>query len=685
MLLRSLPQLAAILLSSFSLVYAETRNGNPDGEGSETIDGVPVNQLPAQKAKLNAQAVQDRTGWTVTADSWQGGNEPQNVLDGNANTFWHSEWNPNNAPMPHQITVDMQSSRYVNGLTYQPRQDGNQNGNWGQHKIYLSNDGNNFGDPVAIGTFKNDQQTKNVAFASTYARYLRVTILTEANGNPWASCAELNILSAPGPPPNPAGVGSWGPTIDLPLVAVAIALLHDTLKVLIWSSYLASTFTGGNGGMTVTASYDPASQTVTQRIVTNTDHDMFCPGLSLDFGGKVFVTGGNDNTRCSYYDPPFDQWLHCPDMNIGRGYQAQTTISDGRTFVIGGSWSGGQGGKNGELYSPNGNTWYPLPGCPVGPMLTADNGGVFRADNHGWLFAWSDRTVFQAGPSSAMNWYGTDGQGSQAGAGFRANDGDSMNGNAVMYDCLASKILTVGGAANYQGAPDASANAHIITLGNSFQNPQVQQINPMWYQRAFHNSVILPDGQVFITGGQVTPQPFSDDTAQYTSELWNPNGFHFYKTAPQPIPRTYHSTAILLPDATVFTAGGGLCGEDCATNHYDAQIFYPPYMYNADGSRNNNRPVITNAPDTITLGSNIQITFNQAISHVAFMRFGSATHTVDTDQRRAPIWPSSINGNTYTFGISADPGRMLPGYWMIFAITQQGVPSNAVQCRIALP
>lgn len=683
MLLRSLPQLAAILFSSFSLVYADPRNGQPDSEGVDKIDGVPVSSLQNGKAKLSAQAIQDRTGWTVTADSWQGGNEPQNVLDGNANTFWHTQWNPNNAAMPHQITIDMKSSRYVNGMTYQPRQDGNWNGNWGQHKIYLSNDGNNFGAPVAIGTFKNDQQTKNVVFASTNARYMKVVILTEGNGNPWASCAEINILSAPGPPPNPSGVGSWGPTINTPLVAVAVALLHDTMKVMMWSSYLASTFTGGNGGLTVTASYDSAAQIVTQRIVTNTNHDMFCPGLSLDFGGKVFVTGGNDNARASFYDPPFDQWYSYPNMLIGRGYQSQTTISDGRTFVIGGSWSGGQGGKNGELYSPNANTWYPLPGCPVGPMLTADNDGVFRADNHGWLFAWKDKTVFQAGPSKQMNWYGTAGQGSQAGAGFRANDDHSMNGNAVMYDCLAGKILTLGGAPNYQGNPDATANAHIITLGNSFQNPQVQKINPMWYPRAFHNSVVLPDGRVFITGGQLNPQPFSDAGAQYTSELWNPNGFNFFKTAPQPIPRTYHSTAILLPDATVFTAGGGLCGENCATNHYDAQIYYPPYLFNGDGSRAN-RPVITNIPNVGNLGKTIQISCSSPISYFSLVRFGSSTHTVNTDQRRAPIFPSGNNGNTYNVFIPADAGKLIPGYYLVFAIFSNGVPSVAKQIRIAL-
>ena len=53
--------------------------------------------------------------------------------------------------------------------------------------------------------------------------------------------------------------------------------------------------------------------------------------------------------------------------------------------------------------------------------------------------------------------------------------------------------------------------------------------------------------------------------------------------ASQPEPRNYHSVAVLLPDGTVFSGGGGLCGS-CATNHPDGQIFYPPYLFNADGS-----------------------------------------------------------------------------------------------------
>ena len=47
-----------------------------------------------------------RTGWTVTADSFQAGNEPQNVLDGDSSTIWHTRYTPEIAPLPHYIQLD---------------------------------------------------------------------------------------------------------------------------------------------------------------------------------------------------------------------------------------------------------------------------------------------------------------------------------------------------------------------------------------------------------------------------------------------------------------------------------------------------------------------------------------------------------------------------------------------------
>jgi galactose oxidase len=501
---------------------------------------------------------------------------------------------------------------------------------------------------------------------------------------PGTSAAEINVYAAASytPPPNPNGVGQWGPTIDFPLVPVAAAVEPNTGKVLTWSAYSAIRFTGGNGGQIVTATFDPNTGTIAQRTVTNTDHDMFCPGLSVDFNGRPIVTGGNNAPKTSIYNPSSDTWISGANMQIPRGYQASATCSDGRVFTIGGSWSGGLGGKNGEIYDPTANTWTLLPGCPVAPMLTNDTGGIYRQDNHAWLFSWKNNNVFQAGPSKAMNWYGVGSTGSQTGVGNRATDADSMCGNAVMYDAVAGKILTLGGSPNYLGTA-ATGAAHLITLGAPGTTPSVTTLTSMSYSRIFANAVVLPNGRVFVTGGQTIGNPFSDDNPSLTPEMWNPSTNTFTKMLPNSTPRTYHSIALLLLDGTVLSGGGGLCGT-CTTNHFDAQIYVPPYLFNSDGSKAT-RPVINSvSAATIRIGGTLTVKTNSAVSSMSLIRYGSATHTVDTDQRRIPLTPRSTGSNTYNVVVPSDAGIALPGYWMLFALNSAGVPSVATTVKITL-
>ena len=280
-----------------------------------------------------------------------------------------------------------------------------------------------------------------------------------------------------------------------------------------------------------------------------------------------------------------------------------------------------------------------------------------------------------------MNWYGTTDGGSQAGAGTRGDDGDAMCGNAALFDAVAGKILTAGGSPSYQDST-ATSNAYVITIGDPNTEPAVQKINNMAYQRSFANSVILPDGTVFITGGQTNPAPFSDDNAHLTPELFNPADNSFTQLAPMASARTYHSTALLLADATVINGGGGLCG-DCATNHFDAQIFRPPYLYNGDGSEAHRPTITATSVDAINVGGTFTVTVDGDVDHgFSLVRLGSTTHTVNTDQRRVPITPSGADGNTYTLNVPGDPGVALPGHYYVFAINGAGTPSVAKTIKV---
>jgi hypothetical protein len=120
-----------------------------------------------------------------------------NAFDGNVNTFWHTEWAAGSPPHPHEIQIDLGLSYVIDGFRYLPRQDGEANGRISQYEFYVSADGSDWGNPVAVGTFANDASEKTVYFVPKTGRYIRLRALTEVNGNPWTSMAEIKVLGTP--------------------------------------------------------------------------------------------------------------------------------------------------------------------------------------------------------------------------------------------------------------------------------------------------------------------------------------------------------------------------------------------------------------------------------------------------------------------------------------------------------
>ena len=149
---------------------------------------------------------------------------------------------------------------------------------------------------------------------------------------------------------------------------------------------------------------------------------MFCPGTSTLADGRLVVTGGLSTAETSIFNPATMTWKRSAKMKVGRGYQAQLTLSDGRPFLLGGSWSGPQGGKFAEVYSEDASgvgSWTLLGGIAAnGTLLTNDTEGITKSDNHMWLFEAEGGRVFHAGPSKNMHWLHLGGNGSVAFAGY---------------------------------------------------------------------------------------------------------------------------------------------------------------------------------------------------------------------------------------------------------------------------
>ncbi len=616
-----------------------------------------------------ATVVLARTGWTAAAsdeETLRENGRAANVLDGDTGTLWHSRWSGTAAPLPHSITIDMHRTAAVSALVYHPRTNG-PNGRAGAYAVTTSTDGAAFGAPVAAGTWRDDDTVKTATFTrSANARFVRLTVTTEAGARgPWTSAAEIRLSG----PASPAVHGSWGRITGFPLVPVATAVLPGD-KLLAWSAYAMDRF-GGSNGYTQTAILDLKTGKVTQRRIDNTGHDMFCPGIAMLADGRVLVTGGSNAEKASIYDPATDDWSAAGNMNIPRGYQSMTLLSTGEAFVLGGSWSGPAGDKAGEAWSPETGTWRGLPGVPALQASTADPAGPYRADNHMWLHATSGGKVLHLGPSKQMNWISTTGTGSITPAGTRADSADAMTGNAVAYDI--GKLLTLGGSPAYQDSP-ATRRAYTVRIAGS--QVETARTGDMEYARAFANSVVLPDGKVIVFGGQSYPVPFSDATSVLTPELWDPSTGVFTPLATMAVPRNYHSVANLLPDGRVFSGGGGLCG-DCATNHADGAVFTPPYLLNPDGSPKPRPEITGGVPSRTAPGTSLTLSTSTSAASFVLMRAAAATHSTDNDQRRVPLTSTAAGTGTYTVSIPADPGVVLPGTYMLFALDAQGVPSTA--------
>jgi galactose oxidase len=213
----------------------------------------------------------------------------------------------------------------------------------------------------------------------------------------------------------------------------------------------------------------------------------------------------------------------------------------------------------------------------------------------------------------------------------------------------------------------------------------VRSVAPMAFPRTLHNSVVLPNGQVVVVGGMNISKVFSDLRPVYMAELWDPQTETFTRLAPMQTPRTYHSVALLMLDGRVFVGGGGLCTDSytgTCNNHPDAEILTPPYLLNANGTLAA-RPAITSAPPSTAHGATITVRTDTAVASFALVRMAAATHSVNNDQRRLPL---TITGGNQTDGyrlhIPTDKGEVLPGNYMLFALSASGRPSVAKVIQI---
>jgi hypothetical protein len=119
--------------------------------------------------------------------------------------MWHTQFCPSSTPTPHEIQINLGASYSLSAFQYLPRQDECANGWIKQYAFYVSTDGVNWGTAVATGTFNYGGLSTacpgggvpaaiQVNFTPVTGQYIRLQALSEINGNPWTSAAEINVV-----------------------------------------------------------------------------------------------------------------------------------------------------------------------------------------------------------------------------------------------------------------------------------------------------------------------------------------------------------------------------------------------------------------------------------------------------------------------------------------------------------
>jgi YVTN family beta-propeller protein len=462
----------------------------------------------------------------------------------------------------------------------------------------------------------------------------------------------------PPPPEQMQGLGSWSAVIPwTPHIPVTCAQLPDG-RLLTFASNQRTTFPVGPE-FTYAATWDYRTGQFVE--FNNTRHDMFCGGVVMLPDGRVLVNGGRNTTRLSsIFDWRTNTWSAIPNMQDPRWYNTSVALPNGTVFTA----SGSGGPATAERWN-EGIGWTRLTG--INWQLAYGEGG-FESDWHPFVTVAPDGRIAHTGPTDSMHWVVPTGSGQfidtnvDVPGSFYPKDGAF-----VMYD-IGKVLLATGrslnsGATNEAYTVDINGPAPVITRTGNVIQP-----------RTFSNSVVLPNGEVMMIGGNTSQIKFSDQGSVLMPEIWNPQTGQWRAAANASVPRNYHSLAVLLPDGRVWSGGGGLSGN--SADHRDAQIYTPGALFNADGSAAT-RPVITDAPEEIGAGMAFSVKATSGMRNFTFIKLASLTHSVGTDLRFMNLPFTEDSAGNYTLHSHTNLNVMTPGYWMLFAISPAGPYSES--------
>ncbi len=463
----------------------------------------------------------------------------------------------------------------------------------------------------------------------------------------------------------------------------------------------------------------------------------FCSGHALLENGELWVAGGHgeDHLADSYiFRSWYNEWEQLPDLGpdipvpierkagtvygreYGRWYPTLSRLENGSVMAISGSKTLGRLESGVEVnstfqimdaaYNLTEKMEVPNPFDPARSDRSIMMYPFVYQLPQGGVLVHSERTsriMYPSNPAGSQ-WDNNFFKVTQ----YSYNRNYPGSGSSVMLPLsppnYAPRIMLIGGGGDVsiefkcktgtETNTDCTKNDSLVPATPTVEmldfrdnsNPDWKYVASMKHPRVMNNAVLLPDGTVFVSGGSTHGASDLGAAPVMTPEIYDPNTDTWTEMCPMRIARLYHSTALLLPDGRVMTTG-----TDHAWNlkPYDwperrVEIFSPPYL-----EKGLPRPTISGiSRGPHYFGGRFQVQLNPSpvngenINKAVLIAPGAVTHAYDQTQRAIELEIEEKNWGDIIVKMPPNGKVAPPGFYMLFVLSNDGVPSVAEFVRL---
>ncbi|WP_435058597.1 galactose oxidase-like domain-containing protein [Streptomyces sp. bgisy060] len=373
------------------------------------------------------------------------------------------------------------------------------------------------------------------------------------------------------------------------------------------------------------------------------------------------------------FDPKAERYVPVAPMKDARWYPTLVGLQDGRVLAVSGLNDVGDvvPGDN-EIYDPESKKWTkgPFHYFPTYPALFLTRGGklLYTGSNAGYgpadkgrepgLWDLETNTFTKLG-------------------GLTDPDQLETSASLLLPPAQNQKVMVLGGGGVGE-SEKSTARTSVIDL--SADSPVFTDGPALPQGTRYLSSVLMPDDTVFTSGGSRDYRGRSGSDV-LRAQFYDPGSNAFTEAAEPTVGRNYHSEALLLPDGRVATFGSDPLYDDedntkLGTFEQRIEVFTPPYLHRAGTAR----PVLGGGSRELDRNGRATFTTEDAgrIVKARLMRPSAVTHTTDVEQRSIALGlTKGSDGVTLTVDVPDDRTLVPPGWYMLFVVDRDGVPSEA--------